>query len=108
MRRYSSPTAFWCSLLAPAAFQPTSRWICPVRAIRAATFLQRSRGACGRHLAPMVARNETSDRLSLHLNQSDRPTAKTELTMAFATTDDGVRLYYEETGSGAPIIFVHE
>jgi pimeloyl-ACP methyl ester carboxylesterase len=28
--------------------------------------------------------------------------------MAFATTDDGVRLYYEETGSGAPIIFVHE
>ena len=28
--------------------------------------------------------------------------------MAFATTDDAVRLYYEETGSGAPIIFVHE
>ena len=28
--------------------------------------------------------------------------------MAFATTDDGVKLYYEETGSGAPIIFVHE
>jgi pimeloyl-ACP methyl ester carboxylesterase len=24
------------------------------------------------------------------------------------TTDDGVRLYYEETGSGTPIIFVHE
>jgi pimeloyl-ACP methyl ester carboxylesterase len=28
--------------------------------------------------------------------------------MAFATTDDDVKLYYEETGSGAPIIFVHE
>ena len=28
--------------------------------------------------------------------------------MAFATTDDGVRLYYEETGRGSPIIFVHE
>ena len=28
--------------------------------------------------------------------------------MAFATTDDGVRLYHEETGSGSPIIFVHE
>jgi pimeloyl-ACP methyl ester carboxylesterase len=28
--------------------------------------------------------------------------------MAFATTDDGVKLHYEETGSGAPIIFVHE
>ena len=28
--------------------------------------------------------------------------------MAFATTDDGVRLHYEETGSGSPIIFVHE
>jgi len=24
------------------------------------------------------------------------------------TTDDGVRLYYEETGSGTPIVFVHE
>jgi pimeloyl-ACP methyl ester carboxylesterase len=28
--------------------------------------------------------------------------------MAFATTDDGVRLYYEETGSGSLVIFVHE
>jgi pimeloyl-ACP methyl ester carboxylesterase len=28
--------------------------------------------------------------------------------MPFANTDDGVRLYYEETGSGAPLIFVHE
>ncbi len=28
--------------------------------------------------------------------------------MPYATTDDGVKLYYEETGAGAPIIFVHE
>jgi pimeloyl-ACP methyl ester carboxylesterase len=28
--------------------------------------------------------------------------------MGFASTDDGVRLYYEETGSGTAIIFVHE
>jgi len=28
--------------------------------------------------------------------------------MPFATTDDGVRLHYEESGSGAPVIFVHE
>ena len=28
--------------------------------------------------------------------------------MPFATTDDGVRLYYEESGSGAPVVFVHE
>ena len=28
--------------------------------------------------------------------------------MPHITIDDGVRLYYEETGSGAPIIFVHE
>jgi hypothetical protein len=28
--------------------------------------------------------------------------------MPFATTDDGVRLHYEETGTGTPIIFVHE
>jgi len=28
--------------------------------------------------------------------------------MPYATTDDGVSLYYEEVGSGAPIVFVHE
>lgn len=28
--------------------------------------------------------------------------------MAYATTDDGVRLYYEEAGAGTPIVFVHE
>lgn len=28
--------------------------------------------------------------------------------MATLTTDDGVRLYYEDTGGGTPIVFVHE
>src|SRR3974390_1847672 len=28
--------------------------------------------------------------------------------MPHATTDDGVRLYYEATGAGTPVIFVHE
>jgi pimeloyl-ACP methyl ester carboxylesterase len=28
--------------------------------------------------------------------------------MAYATADDGVRLYYEDTGAGVPIVFVHE
>ena len=28
--------------------------------------------------------------------------------MPFARTDDGVNLHYEETGAGAPIVFVHE
>jgi pimeloyl-ACP methyl ester carboxylesterase len=28
--------------------------------------------------------------------------------MPFAVTDDAVRLHYEETGSGTPVIFVHE
>ena len=28
--------------------------------------------------------------------------------MPYATTDDGVRLYFEETGSGQSVIFVHE
>ena len=28
--------------------------------------------------------------------------------MGFATTSDGVRLYFEETGEGTPIIFAHE
>lgn len=28
--------------------------------------------------------------------------------MSYITTDDGVKLYYEETGSGIPVVFVHE
>ena len=24
------------------------------------------------------------------------------------TTDDGVKLYYEDTGKGIPIVFIHE
>src|SRR5579884_2199968 len=28
--------------------------------------------------------------------------------MPHATTDDGVRLYFEETGRGTPVVFVHE
>ncbi len=28
--------------------------------------------------------------------------------MPYAIADDGVKLYYEETGAGAPVIFVHE
>ena len=28
--------------------------------------------------------------------------------MAYALTEDGVRLYYEEAGAGTPIVFVHE
>ena len=28
--------------------------------------------------------------------------------MPFITTDDGVKLAYEETGSGTPVVFVHE
>src|SRR5215472_13312145 len=30
------------------------------------------------------------------------------LAMAHLTTGDGVKLYYEETGTGLPIVFVHE
>jgi pimeloyl-ACP methyl ester carboxylesterase len=30
------------------------------------------------------------------------------ISMPHATAEDGVRLYYEETGSGIPVIFVHE
>ena len=28
--------------------------------------------------------------------------------MPHLTTDDGVKLYYEETGTGTPVVFVHE
>lgn len=32
----------------------------------------------------------------------------TERTMPYVTTDDRVQLYYEQTGAGSPILFVHE
>ncbi|MGH6814888.1 MAG: alpha/beta fold hydrolase, partial [Hyphomicrobiaceae bacterium] len=28
--------------------------------------------------------------------------------MPFLTANDGIELYYEDTGSGTPIVFVHE
>ena len=28
--------------------------------------------------------------------------------MPYATAEDGVKLYYEEAGSGFPLVFVHE
>ena len=28
--------------------------------------------------------------------------------MGYATTDDGYRLYFETTGTGEPLVFVHE
>ena len=28
--------------------------------------------------------------------------------MPILTTDDGVKLHYEEAGSGTPVVFVHE
>jgi len=31
-----------------------------------------------------------------------------EIRMPHLTTDDDVKLYYEEVGAGAPIVFVHE
>jgi len=30
------------------------------------------------------------------------------MTMPHLTTDDGIKLYYEETGKGTPIVFIHE
>jgi pimeloyl-ACP methyl ester carboxylesterase len=33
---------------------------------------------------------------------------RTEDHMPYATADDGIRLYYEEAGTGIPLLFVHE
>jgi pimeloyl-ACP methyl ester carboxylesterase len=33
---------------------------------------------------------------------------RSENPMPHLSTDDGVKLYYEEAGSGAPVVFVHE
>jgi pimeloyl-ACP methyl ester carboxylesterase len=30
------------------------------------------------------------------------------MSVATITTDDGIRLYYEEAGDGTPMVFVHE
>src|SRR5437588_10526674 len=39
---------------------------------------------------------------------ANRPVRERGIAMPHLTTDDGVRLYYEETGSATPIVFVHE
>src|SRR5438270_8514412 len=36
------------------------------------------------------------------------PRPREQTPMPHALTDDGVRLYYEESGTGTPVIFVHE
>src|SRR5262245_61221536 len=36
------------------------------------------------------------------------PAAEAKTTGSYATTPDKVRLYYEETGTGRPVVFVHE
>src|SRR5260221_14585970 len=40
--------------------------------------------------------------------RNDKSNSWTETDMPYATTDDGVHLYFEETGSGRPLILVHE
>src|SRR6201987_4257377 len=39
---------------------------------------------------------------------TNRPVRKMGIAMPHLTTDDGISLYYEETGSGTPIVLVHE
>jgi pimeloyl-ACP methyl ester carboxylesterase len=53
-------------------------------------------------MAPACRARSRLPRPTSH-NKSNR-----ESDMPYATTDDGVRLYFEETGSGIPIILVHE
>jgi pimeloyl-ACP methyl ester carboxylesterase len=38
----------------------------------------------------------------------ERRLVRVRKTMPHLTTDDGIKLYYEETGAGIPIVFVHE
>ena len=47
---------------------------------------------------------ERSRTLTISAENPEEDKAK----MPYATTDDGVRLYYEETGKGRPLILVHE
>src|SRR5438094_9857753 len=36
------------------------------------------------------------------------PAAQARINGSYATTPDRIRLYYEETGKGKPVVFVHE
>ena len=36
------------------------------------------------------------------------PAAQARTTGSYATTPDRIRLYYEQTGTGKPVVFVHE
>jgi pimeloyl-ACP methyl ester carboxylesterase len=58
-------------------------------------------------LAPTIAdfdRYRTIERAARCLRDAFR----NEDIMAYVTSDDGVRLYVEETGRGIPIVFIHE
>ena len=50
-------------------------------------------------------RSRTKHRLT---HRMTRPILSRESPMPHITTDDGVKLYYEEAGAGLPIVFVHE
>ena len=49
--------------------------------------------------------NSSADRAT---SADQASTAGQAATAGFVTTDDGVKLYYEEAGAGFPIVFVHE
>jgi pimeloyl-ACP methyl ester carboxylesterase len=55
----------------------------------------------------MHTRRRASGRILLGWRSSECD-AKEERIVPTLRTDDGVNLYYEETGSGLPIVFVHE
>src|SRR5262249_28222402 len=59
----------------------------------------------GRHGAGQHQRHGRVDRA--RTGQARRLNRK-EPRMPHALTDDGVRLYFEESGTGTPVIFVHE
>src|SRR5262249_29216887 len=67
----------------------------------------RPAGARGAHRA-RGADVEGYRRQGGHQGPIDRNLRERRERMPHLTTDDGVKLYYEEVGAGIPIVFVHE
>src|SRR5512140_1173058 len=73
----------------------------PANRMRAACACRSSRRRCSRSIP-------ASPRWRPPFAKHSSTTRAGAVNMATLTTDDGVKLYYEETGEGTPIVFVHE
>src|SRR2546423_1538985 len=70
--------------------------------------LHRARQPCTTFRTQCVKTNSWDKLWAAVILAANIAQTKRERAMPYATASDGVRLYYEEAGTGTPILFVHE